>query len=351
MDFGEIVDDKNWDHFDKFMQNYNATLENDIKQSIKKRDEYRDYLINDKKLRDYVKIISDEQLFDAHDKLYSGQVCATDGTLNKYPLLTGIRCRIGVVSTSYKNNSIEKVLFISERDFAEKSTTDAQEYFESIGKTSGVSNLLLTGIMSYKERQIALNRPEEWKFIHGTLVPLELRVPRIGNNAFSKSLELAKKIIDYKKCIGVISGSIESDLVGAGIILNHGEYMFVDYVSNRVNRDLDESIGNKEERETLYDLRDKYLAKIKVGIFRIGPKPYLFEAHEDYFDEAAALIIRDSFNQEMRGFPLLIDYADSMCKEMIGPSDFNNMIEHKMATLGGYSGYGFEISERKLRRR
>ncbi len=351
MDFADVVDDKNWENFDDFMRNYDIQIEQDIQKSVEKREEYRNYLLNDRKLRDHVQRPTEDDLKKSRDTLYSGKVVAADGTLNRFPLLTGLRCRIGVITTSYKNDSIERVLFVSEREFAESSTKTPREFFDSIGRSSGISNLFLAGIMSYKERQIILQRPEEWKFIHGTLVPLELRVPRVGHGAFEACLELAKKLIDHKKCVGVISGSSDADFVGSGIVLNSGEYMFLDYVSNRISEEINEAVGNEEERKTLTELSNDYLSKIKVGVFRIGPKPYLFEAHEEYFDEAASLIIRDSMNQDFRGFPLLIDYADSMCKAMLGSNDFTGIIEHKMARIAGYSGYGYEISERRTRRR
>lgn len=350
MDFSDLIKNENWSEYDSFIQSYDNNLEEDIVRSIHKREEYRKYLVEEKQLDKFVKKVDDEKLYDAHDQLFSGKVVATDGTLNKYPLLTGLRCRIGVISTSYNNDTIDKVLYISEREFIDEETSNPKDYFEKIGKGTKISNLFLTSLMSYKEREMAFERPGEWKFIHGTLVPLELRVPRIGE-AFESCLEIAKKIVNHKKCVGVISGSSEFDLVGAGSILNHGEYLHADYVSSRLEEDIDESIGNKQEKDLLYDLKDNFLSKIKIGVFRVGPKSYIFEAHEDYFDEAAALVIRDSMNQPFRGFPLLIDYADSLCNQLVGPGEFNNIVESKMAKLGGYSGFGYEIPERKLRRR
>jgi hypothetical protein len=350
-DFREVVEDKNWQRFEKYMETSDKKIEDDLEKSLKKREEYRKYLIEDKKLREIVAKVNEKQLSVAEQMLYQGNVSATDGTLCTFPLLSGVRCRIGVVATSYKNNTIEKVLFVSEREFVEKETSSAKEHFELLEKGSGVSSLFLQGIMSFKEREIALNRTEEWKFIHGHLVPMELRVPRLGPGAFDACLELAKKIIDYKKCIGVISGSTKSRLTNAGIILESGEYMFANYVSTEVKDEIEEAIGNKKERRALSELVDKYLAKIKIGVFRVGPKPYIFEAHEDSFDEAASLIIRDSLNQSLRGFPLLIDYADSICKHMLGPDDFSRAIEHKLAKKGGYYGFGFDMPERLLRRR
>jgi len=350
-DFKEIVSDKNWQPFEEFIENVDKKIEEDMDKSLKKREEYRKFLINDLKLRDHVKAVTDNQILEAEKQLFSGNVVATDGTLSTFPLLTGVRCRIGVVATSYKNDTIEKILYVSEREFAEKLASNPKEYFELLEKGSGISNLFLQGIMSYKEREIALSRKEEWKFIHGHLVPMEIRVPRLGPGAFEACLELAERIVKHKKCVGVISGSTKFSYVNAGIILEPGEYMFANYVANDIQQEIEETVGNVQEKKALTQLRDEYLSKIKIGVFRVGPKPYVFEAHEDYFDEAAALVIRDSLNQSLRGFPLLIDYADCICKRMLASDDFTQLIEHKLAKKGGYYGYGFDMPERMLRRR
>jgi len=205
--------------------------------------------------------------------------------------------------------------------------------------------------MSYKEREISLKRPEEWKFIHGTLVPLELRVPRLGKGAFEAALNLSKKLLDYKKCVGVISSSTRFNYIAAGLVLNPGQYMWTIPVGEAVAEEIEEAIGNARERKELENFKEKYLDNLKLGVFRIGPKPYLFEAHEEYFDEAASLVIADSLHQQLRGFPLLIDYADSICKSVLSPDDFSKTIDFKLASLGGIPSYGFEVSERLLRRR
>jgi hypothetical protein len=350
-DFREIVDNKNWQEFEKFIEDADSKIEEDMEKSLKKREEYRKFLIENLKLREHVATAKENDILEAEKQLFSGNVVATDGTLSTFPLLTGVRCRIGVVATSYKNDTIEKILYVSEREFAEKLASSPKEYFELLEKGSGVSSLFLQGIMSFKEREVALERKEEWKFVHGHLVPMEIRVPRLGPGAFETCLELAEKIVNHKKCVGIISGSTKFSYVNAGIILEPGEYMFANYVSDDVQQEIDEAVGNAQEKKTLTQLRDQYLAKIKIGVFRVGPKPYVFEAHEDYFDQAAALVIRDSLNQSLRGFPLLVDYADCVCRRMLATDDFNQLIEHKLAKKGGYFGYGFDMPERMLRRR
>jgi len=229
-DFKKIVQSENWQEFEKFIQESDKKMEEDLEKSLLKREEYRKYLIEEKQLREHVATVPVEKLQKASDALFSGKVSATDGTMCTFPLLTGVRCRIGIVSTSYKNDTIEKVLYISEREFAERLASNPKEYFELLGKGSGVSNLFLQGVMSYKEREIALNRQEEWKFVHGHIVPMEIRVPRIGHGAFEVCLQLARELIKNKKVIGVISGYTKYNYVNAGIVLEPGEYLFANYL-------------------------------------------------------------------------------------------------------------------------
>ena len=51
---------------------------------------------------------------------------------------------------------------------------------------------------------------------------------------------------------------------------------------------------------------------------------------------AARIIARDSLFQREKGFPLLLDYADNLCSTLFKASDFNNIIEFKLAQEGEY---------------
>ncbi len=130
-------------------------------------------------------------------------------------MATGTRCRIGIVATSYKNDRVERVIYISERKFAEPAKS-AFEHFNNLLNDHDMTNILLRSVMLFEERNIVLKRGETWKFVHGPLIPFELRTGRFKKfpDALEVYLELAKKIIESKNIIGVKGDLFIGKLVG-----------------------------------------------------------------------------------------------------------------------------------------
>jgi hypothetical protein len=106
---------------------------------------------------------------------------------------------------------------------------------------------------------------------------------------------------------------------------------------------------NPQDRKDFEDFTSSHGGLVRVGVFKAGPKPYIFQAHRDVFEEAAALVIRDAMHQPMRGFPLLIDYADRVCAYHLRSSEFDRQIQFKTARLG-WEALATEIDPRKTRR-
>ena len=137
LDFKSLVDPSLWKDYDTFFQQIDKELEQDIRKSIEMRKELRKKLLSDPKLRERIRPRSEELkewrdlLNWAEEELFSGNVAAVDGTISHFPMVSGTRFRIGVVSTSYKNNRIEKVLYISERELAEPSSSP-YEHFKNL---------------------------------------------------------------------------------------------------------------------------------------------------------------------------------------------------------------------------
>ena len=59
---------------------------------------------------------------------------------------------------------------------------------------------------------------------------------------------------------------------------------------------------------------------VAVGVYRASDfaPPRLFYSHVDHSHEAALIALADSLLQQHRGFPLLIDLADSLCRNTFG---------------------------------
>ncbi|MFX1487029.1 MAG: hypothetical protein ACFFBS_08060 [Promethearchaeota archaeon] len=349
--FRDLVYSKDWSNFEGYLEKSDKIIEQDIKDSVERKRQLKKELLSDPNFKKRIKTPSKEDLEWAKNELFKSNVCAVDGTISNYNMATGTRCRIGVVATSYRNDRVERVIFISERKFAEESKT-AMEHFSNLLKDHDMTNILLRAIMLFEERNIVLQRDEKWKFVHGPLIPFELRTGRFKKykDALEVSLELAEELVEATNVIGVISSTRRLNLLNAGEVLDRFEYMDCGSLIAEWDDYLEKAHFKKEDEEMMKDFGDKSVSKIKIGLYKVGDKPYVFEAHKDVFDKAAALIIQDSSYQSLRGFPMLIDYADAICSKLLAAGDFRRKIEFKMAKVHP-SVLGSEIEETRTRRR
>jgi hypothetical protein len=80
------------------------------------------------------------------------------------------------------------------------------------------------------------------------------------------------------------------------------------------------------------------------GLYRatlLAP-PQLFYAHVDHSAVAARIALADSVLMEQRGFPLLIDMADRLCKSVYGGGSLTEMAETAYAAAGAPFRYQSE---------
>jgi hypothetical protein len=223
LDFKSLADPSLWKDYETFIQSADQNLEDDIKKSIDKRKQLRKILLEDPQLQQRIRPRQEDQkkwmelLQSSENELFSANVAAVDGTISNFSMVSGTRCRIGVVSTSYKNNRIERVLYVSERELAEPSTS-VIDHFNKLMKKHRISAMLLRALMLYKERQIALERSEKWKFVHGELLPYELRTGLGVYRALPESLELGRKLVEAKNVIAVVEDTERLNLLNAGTV-------------------------------------------------------------------------------------------------------------------------------------
>jgi len=352
-----------WQPLEQYFEGCDESLLTDIKKNLEWRSALRKKLLEDPAFEGRVKKLIPELQDWAKEQLFSGDVCAVDGTLSTIPSTSGGRARIGVVATSYKSDRIERVVYVSYGRLAEP-VTDPTDYFKKLKSVNSTSNLLMRAVMAYAERDLALRRDESWKFIHGELLPYELRTGAgRTKTVLPRAIDLGKRLIDCEKAIGVIEGSLDVDLLNAVETLDKYEYVEARTLAHDLKMFLEgepdpdnpnQRIGaahfGDKDRTRVEDFMNEYGPKVKVGIFKVGFKPYLFQAHAAYFEKAAALVMVDSMMQPMRGFPLLIDYADQICSKHLAGGEFERLIQFKTARFG-IEALGYEIDPRRTRRR
>jgi hypothetical protein len=100
-----------------------------------------------------------------------------------------------------------------------------------------------------------------------------------------------------------------------------------------------ENGGYREESGVLREMRnfrDEVAPQIVVGLYRASAMapPYLFYAHKDYAQIAARIALADSILQEHRGFPMLIDLADTVCSATFGVDSFMSSVQTAYADAG-----------------
>jgi hypothetical protein len=96
------------------------------------------------------------------------------------------------------------------------------------------------------------------------------------------------------------------------------------------------------------DFCQEVAPKIVIGLFRVweGAPPYLFYAHEDNAEIAAHIAMADSMLQEHRGFPMLIDLADTVCGAVFGTDTFTSSVQMAYTEAGQPFRY---LGERETR--
>jgi hypothetical protein len=351
--FHDLLNQKQWDNYPSFISEAPSYYRQELGRDISRERLIREALRKEILEKQYAVRRYDELLPEAEKLLLNGQVTAVDGTVSTHQMLSGVRCQIGVVAVNYFNQKLRQSYYISEASF-QHSPDDVLNVLKAreFGNRS-LSGLVIRALMLYREREVAL-RPEYknvYRMLHGPLLPFELMTGLGRLRALYTTLGLLKQIVVDPKVFSVISTSRQSDYITLGTALNPGEYLvderysFGDEVAD--NTDF-MSPGRWRERE--FDHMKEFLhhnaSKILVGIIRVGQRPYMFHAHRDNFELAAAIIARDSLMQREKGFPLLIDYADTLCSEYFPAGDFTQMMRYQLAKEGEFL---VESDERDLR--
>jgi hypothetical protein len=351
--FHDLLNQKQWHDYTSFISEAPAHYQKELSQDIARERQIREALRKEIVEKKYTLRQYQDRLPEAERLLFNGQVTAIDGTVSTHQMLSGIRCQIGVVAVNYFNQKLRQSYYISEASFQQDSDDVINVLQKREFKNRPLSSLVIRALMLYREREIAL-RPEYtdvYRMLHGPLLPFELMTGLGRLRALYTTMNLLKRIVADPKIFSVVSTSRQSDYITLGTALNPGEYLvdekysFGDEVAD--NQDF-MAPGRWRERE--FDHMKEFLqrnaSKILVGVIRVGQRPYMFHAHRDTFDLAAAIIARDALMQREKGFPLLIDYADTLCSEYFPAGDFTQLMRYQLAREGEFL---LESDERDMR--
>lgn len=300
--------------------------------------------------------------------LFNGGVEACDGTSLMHDTLPITIAQIGVSLVSYQGDQgtwvhrlfrrdlrvggfdpIEEAIALLERR-SKRDSTDALSVRDKL------SDFTQRGIMAYAERAILLHKAKApWRMGHGHPVPYELLTG--GGLVIKKEMPLLREsmkmwrelLINNKRWVFVTSAPSDRVLLTLGDALYPLEYAIVS-TPLQMMRDvagghLPEGRGLKGETLAFVE---ELGPQMVIGLYRASAQApvRLFYAHRDCAHLAALIVIADSVLQEHRGFPMLIDLADMVCRSTFGSATFNAMIQQAYAEAGTPFRY---LGERETR--
>ncbi|MCD9186649.1 MAG: hypothetical protein LUM44_09455 [Pyrinomonadaceae bacterium] len=296
--------------------------------------------------------------------LFNGAVEAADGTSVVHDTIPLTITQIGVSLVSYNGQQGTWVNKLFRRDLRSKisdpveevlSVLDRREKREGQGQEgNSLSELARRGIMAYAERAILKEKSQaQWRMGHGSPAPYELLTGLWSSQGdrIRLSLDLIKwYVLEHKRFVFIPSAPRKRHWLMIGNALRPLEFAIIQTLKPEIEK-LIENGGYREESGVLREMkkfRDEVAPQIVVGLYRASAMspPYLFYAHKDYAQVAARIALADSILQEHRGFPMLIDLADTVCSATFGVDSFMSSVQTAYADAGQPHRY---FAERETR--
>ena len=363
----EVLENAPWQSLELHLDTLKERIDTSVMASHTIRDEYRRELLTDNPAL-VTKIVrpSNATLESTQEIFKSGIIAASDGTVSPVPLLAGSKIQVGVVIVSNRGDVVDLVTRVFETELS-TGAKNAREYFSNLRKARSISNLLSRAIMLFGERKLLFEQQADWRFIHGELMPHELRT---GAGKPAKNLpptfDLMHKYIASKNFIAVSEASDDIDILNAAILLQPGEYIVIRSLEDSLNTFLS---GDSETGQAAANFVDSDKARfrdfitsagpqVSVVLVKAGPKPFLIECHVEKIEQAVSMFLIDALwvkglpidgsGFTVRGFPFHIDLADQVARTLFKGSDFRNLVESRLYELGLEAGL-FDIDPRRTR--
>lgn len=334
-----------WTHGEDLVEMY-GRLEKEIADAVTMEDSYRETIRKEvfSKIKNSTSAPPNAGIYQAKREdlerihkglLFNGGVEACDGTSVVHDTLPLTITQIGVSLVSYNGNQGTWGHRLFRRDLRSKISDPVEEVLtllERREKREGpgmdgekLSELARRGIMTFAERAILKDKSQAlWRMGHGNLIAYELITGLWASKKerIQLSLDLIDWYVNYKRFVFVPSAPRKRHWLMIGNALKPMEFAIIQTLKPDIEHML-ESGGYRNEsgvRPLMRAFANEVAPKIVVGLYRVwdAAPPYLFYAHIDNAEMAAHIAMADSLLQEHRGFPMLIDLADTVCSATFG---------------------------------
>ena len=298
------------------------------------------------------------------DVLMNGLAEGVDGNAHVVSTMALQIVQIAVIAVSYKAEEEAWGHRIFKRDIRVqpgadmvKETLDLLERrspnHEGKNKPRKVTDMMRRGVMTFMERQIlggSLKAP--WRIGHGNPLAYELLTGAGSVDLLRLSVPVLRTLIEHKKFLFVSSDTTEQHIKTIGDALEPLEYAIISDCEDYLKR-----IAEGHFRGEWAQARDQELSRfindvktqVLIGTYRATPfaPAQVFYAHRDFVHEAARIAIADSVHLDHRGFPMLIEMADNMCRTYFGAQTIERPT---FAAFGGTEAPFRHLGERSNRR-
>jgi hypothetical protein len=294
--------------------------------------------------------------------LFNGHVEACDGTCVPFDTLPITIVQIGVSLVSYRGDQGSWVQRLYRRDLrvggldpVEETLSVLEERQQRAGYGTSsmkdtLSDLARRGIMTFAERAVLMSMSQAmWRMGHGNPVPYELLTGSGMKELLERSLTLLEQLVQHKKFIFVPSSPGDRMTLTIGDALHPLEFAVLENLYDNIMRVATTGhywpgMGKRVE-EFARDIG----THIVKGVFRASDlaPAQIFYAHEECAHEAALIALADGVLQEDRGFPMLIDLADTLCRATFGHETLIGPTQMAYAEAGEPFRY---LTERQTRR-
>lgn len=308
--------------------------------------------------------------------LFNGGVEACDGTQREHDTIPLTILHVGISLVSYQGDQGTWAQRLFRRDLRATGDDPIEEMLELLdrrvrrsglhhpSRRDALTTLARRGIMAYGERAVLLHRSDApWRMGHGSPAPVELISGSGSVDLMIQGTKLIRELVEqHQQFVFVASEPSDRMLLTIGQALRPLEYAIVGTLDERIRRTIDQgqyhgrrvSVDRRWDGQELSPeawiarFRDDVASQVVVGVYRAThhAPAQMFYAHRDHADIAAHIVIADSMLQAHRGFPMLIDLADSVCRGVFGSDTIEGPVSAAYASVNAPWRY---LSERATR--
>ncbi|KFE71361.1 hypothetical protein [Hyalangium minutum] len=314
-----------------------------------------------RKLKEYSKLdvagvypASEERLRTVFEALlFPGRVEAVTSVVASHDSLPLGITQLGVAVVGYNGTSgtFSQRLFRKELSTEDENPVQAameciRERHErsGMGRRDMLSKLARRGLRDYAERAILLDKAQaEWRIGQGNPCSQELLSGSGYPRLLMASLEMLSRLIGgHKKFVFVPHALEERGYLTLGHALRAGEYAIIQTLESDSAYFVERwSYPDEQLRDKALEFVRKYCRDILIGLFRSSEHapPSLFFAHREHVHVAAHIVMADSLIHPKRGFPMLLEVADSSCRGVFGTDSFQGLVQDAYTRAGGKYEY------------